>query len=332
MKTNTNFFKISAMILLVFLFVSCNKDDEETPPTPGMNYKQEMRDFVQDLSAYAKGLDTNFYIVPQNGHELVTSDGETTGSPATQYLGAIDGAGQEDLYYGYDNDNVATPQVQTDYLVSFLDIASNNGIKVLVTDYCSTPSNMDDSYSKNTTKNYVSFAADQRDLNNIPVYPAQPNNVNTTNIQSLSQAKNFLYLIDPSMCATKLDFINDITATNYDLLIMDLFFQDTIAFTSSEINALKSKANGGTRLIIAYMSIGEAENYRYYWQTAWDTTPPSWMSTENPDWPGNWKVKYWEQAWQDIIFGNNNSYLKKIIDAGFDGAYLDIIDAFEHFE
>jgi len=36
--------------------------------------------------------------------------------------------------------------------------------------------------------------------------------------------------------------------------------------------------------------------------------------------------------WQDIIFDNENSYLKKIIDAGFDGFYLDIIDAFEYFE
>ena len=33
-----------------------------------------------------------------------------------------------------------------------------------------------------------------------------------------------------------------------------------------------------------------------------------------------------------IIYGNNNSYLEKILDAGFDGVYLDIIDAFEYFE
>ena len=33
-----------------------------------------------------------------------------------------------------------------------------------------------------------------------------------------------------------------------------------------------------------------------------------------------------------IIFGNDESYLHKIIDSGFDGVYLDIIDAFEFFE
>ena len=39
-----------------------------------------------------------------------------------------------------------------------------------------------------------------------------------------------------------------------------------------------------------------------------------------------------KQEWQDIVFGNDESYLKKILDAGFDGVYLDIIDAFEYFE
>ena len=36
--------------------------------------------------------------------------------------------------------------------------------------------------------------------------------------------------------------------------------------------------------------------------------------------------------WQKIIMGNDGLYQKKILDAGFDGAYLDIIDVFEYFE
>ena len=82
------------------------------------------------------------------------------------------------------------------------------------------------------------------------------------------------------------------------------------------------------------MSIGEAEDYRYYWKDEWDKKRewPDWIYKENPDWEGNYKVWYWEQEWKDIIFGNDDSYLKKVIDAGFDGAYLDIIDAFEYYE
>ena len=112
---------------------------------------------------------------------------------------------------------------------------------------------------------------------------------------------------------------------------MDLFFDD-IEFNSTEINQLKLKNNGGKRLLISYMSIGEAEDYRYYWDNSWSVGSPSWIQAENPDWEGNYKVKYWESEWQDIIYGNDESYLKKIIDANFDGVYLDIIDAFEYFE
>jgi cysteinyl-tRNA synthetase, unknown class len=76
---------------------------------------------------------------------------------------------------------------------------------------------------------------------------------------------------------------------------------------------LKQKANGGSRLVIAYMSIGEAEDYRYYWQSAWKANNPEWLAAENTDWPGNYKVKYWENNWQKIIYGNENSYIKKFL-------------------
>ncbi len=80
------------------------------------------------------------------------------------------------------------------------------------------------------------------------------------------------------------------------------------------------------------MSTGEAESYRYYWQSSWNTNKPAWLDQENPDWQNNFKVKYWNPEWQSIIFENENSYDQKVIDANFDGVYLDIIDGFEYYE
>ncbi|MCO6460882.1 MAG: endo alpha-1,4 polygalactosaminidase [Saprospiraceae bacterium] len=191
---------------------------------------------------------------------------------------------------------------------------------------------MADSYIKNGSYGYISFAADQRELNSIPIFPNPINHENTAVINEILQAKNFLYLINPSNFSTKNDFIAAVTSTNYDLLIMDLFFNDGTPFTSSEINQLKNKANGGKRMVISYMSIGEAEDYRYYWHREWINYKPGWLDEENPNWPGNYKVKYWNSEWQKIIYGNDNSYVKKIINADFDGIYLDIIDAFEYYE
>lgn len=57
-----------------------------------------------------------------------------------------------------------------------------------------------------------------------------------------------------------------------------------------------------------------------------------WLVEENPNWPGNYKVRYWMSEWQALFFGSAEAYLNKVLAAGFDGAYLDLIDAFEYFE
>jgi cysteinyl-tRNA synthetase len=310
---------------IIMLSISCHRD------IPDLDFKQEMRDFVQAISNYAKTAGQDFIIIPQNGQELITLNGDNKGKADLTYLAAIDGQGREDLYYGYDDDNKVTPAVETEYMADFLDIAKEYGIVILVTDYCSTPSKMDDSYSKNNLKEYISFAANHRELDNIPSYPSTPYDENDAVITSLGEIKNFLYLINPDQFASKQDFITAITATNYDLLIMDLFF-DEEPFTSNDIEALRDKANGGKRLVVCYMSIGEAEDYRYYWKSTWKKGNPEWLYKENPDWEGNYKVKYWMDEWKQIIFGNENAYLDKILNVGFDGVYLDIIDAFEYFE
>lgn len=288
-----------------------------------------MRDFVISISQTAKADDPDFYIIPQNGIELVSTNGEEDGAPASAYLNAIDGNGQEDLFYGYDSDDIATPFEANTYLRTFLNLSKQAGKTILVTDYCSTPSKMADSYQKNQTAGYISYAAPDRALNLIP--PSPLHNENSNDVNTLSQVKNFAFFINPEGLTSKADFISGINASNYDAIIMDLFF-DGQQFTASEIDQMRHKANGGKRLLICYMSIGEAEDYRYYWNASWNSAAPSWLVAENPDWAGNYKVRYWDPAWQQYILGGSDSYLSRIKIAGFDGVYLDIIDAFEYFE
>ncbi len=309
--------------LLFFSLGSCIFDAKD--------YKQLMRDFVQNISSYAKSYDSNFIIIPQNGGEILTKDGSADGEISIDYINAIDGVAREDLFYGYNADNEPTAENERLYMLSFLNIAKNSGKKVLVIDYCSNTQYVDDSYQKNSELGFISFAADHRELDNIPAYPLNPYNVNSDDITTLNSAKNFLYIINPSGFSDKGQFLNVLKETNFDIIIIDLFYYGQI-LTKDDVKSLKNKKNGSSRLIICYMSIGEAEDYRYYWQTSWYTNPPSFLAAENPNWPGNYKVKYWDPAWQAIIFGNDDSYLKKIIDAGFNGVYLDIIDAFEYFE
>ncbi len=86
--------------------------------------------------------------------------------------------------------------------------------------------------------------------------------------------------------------------------------------------------HSNSSLIVSYLSIGEAEEYRDYWQAGWRRGSPLWLDNENPDWNGNYKVKFWDAEWQAIII----SKLDSIIAAGYDGVYLDIIDGYEYWQ
>jgi cysteinyl-tRNA synthetase, unknown class len=317
-------------------FSACHKKDTAEIPSHVndqlIDYRAAMRSFVIGISHYSRSIDENFIIIPQNGQELCSLNGETDGPLALDYLNAINGQGREELFFGYDNqDDVATPTEETENWLPYLQRMEDAGIRVLVTDYCSTPNQVDASYSANYNENFISFAADARDLNTIPSYPMDPFEVNDNNIFHLSEAKNFLYLINPDQFVTKQDFLQAIADTNYDLVIMDAYFEND-PITSEDLDQIRYKANGGQRLLIAYMSIGEAEDYRPYWDPTWSFNPPSWLGATNPDWPGNYKVNYWDPLWQSYIYGQDDSYTHQLITSGFDGTYLDIIDAYEYFE
>jgi cysteinyl-tRNA synthetase, unknown class len=127
--------------------------------------------------------------------------------------------------------------------------------------------------------------------------------------------------------------MESIAATNFDLIVMDYSREgggDT-ELTTSNIATIKDSG----KVALAYLSIGEAEDYRYYWKQEWKQSPPSWLGKVDPNWPGNFYVRYWEPGWQSILFGTtsgiNKAYLDRIIDQGFDGIYLDIIDAYYYW-
>lgn len=118
-----------------------------------------------------------------------------------------------------------------------------------------------------------------------------------------------------------------------DLIIVDYSKDGSQkqALDRQTVLRMKQRADGRDRVVLAYLSIGEAEDYRYYWRDIWNLASPSWIGEENRRWPGNYHVRFWEEDWQDIIYAEPGAYLDRILDAGFDGAFLDIVDAFEYW-
>ncbi|MBL4637110.1 MAG: endo alpha-1,4 polygalactosaminidase [Kofleriaceae bacterium] len=125
----------------------------------------------------------------------------------------------------------------------------------------------------------------------------------------------------------------DLAKSEADLLVID-YANGERPWTAKDVEKIARKPDGSRRIVLAYLSIGEAEDYRYYWKKAWKTEKPDFLADANEDWAGNFKVRYWLDSWQKIIIGKgsrNNSYLDRIVEAGFDGVYLDIVDAYEFF-
>lgn len=109
----------------------------------------------------------------------------------------------------------------------------------------------------------------------------------------------------------------------YELLVIDYSKDgsDTKKFSTKDLAVLHKFH----KTVLCYFSIGEAEEYRFYWQKKWQDNPPKFLGPENPNWAKNYKVKYWREDWWET---GMRPYLDRILEAGFDGVYLDIVDAY----
>ena len=116
--------------------------------------------------------------------------------------------------------------------------------------------------------------------------------------------------------------------TAFDLAVVTLA---TAGSSPHVIPALKDSP-GGPKIILCYMSIGQSETYRWYWDPNWETNPPDWLDIPDGVWAGDHWVHYWDPGWQRIIYGTSESYLDQILALGFDGVYLDRVDAYWYYQ
>jgi cysteinyl-tRNA synthetase len=84
-------------------------------------------------------------------------------------------------------------------------------------------------------------------------------------------------------------------------------------------------------IILAYVDIGQAEDWRWYWQNKWEPGHPEWIVAVDPDdWEGCYPVAYWYPEWEDIVIygAYGMSHLEVILQNNFDGIYMDWVEAF----
>jgi cysteinyl-tRNA synthetase len=279
----------------------------------------KMQQLVINISDYARDIHPKFIIIPQNGCEIAFNDTNPDEALSPDYMNAIDAFAVEELFY---NGNYAPDTYRIGILRK---LAAKK--KILVSEYITNDGNIDDAVKRNQDEGFVCFPRSEKNYH-YQFIPGKIRNENADDVTKISEAKNYLYLINPSEYDNKEDFIDAISKTNFDLVAIDLFFDGDDAFTAEEINKLKIKANGGKRLVICYMNIGAAENWRYYWKKGWELHHPDFIAKKYEDYENEYWAKFWDKGWQKILYGNDDSYTKKILDAGFDGAILDNAEAY----
>jgi cysteinyl-tRNA synthetase len=122
--------------------------------------------------------------------------------------------------------------------------------------------------------------------------------------------------------------------SSYEMLVIE----PTRTFRGAEgfdTAGLVSRLHERGKLVLAYIDIGEAEDYRTYWDDGWRAPgpgvpgEPDFLVTTDPDgWSGNYPVAYWDERWKDIVIYDDDSFINSVVDDGFDGVYLDWVEAF----
>lgn len=151
--------------------------------------------------------------------------------------------------------------------------------------------------------------------------------------------------------------IDALAASKYDMLVIEPTRTELEQYdfdTKGMVNKLKASRTFNQKyrkLVIAYIDIGEAESWRWYWTWPEIWNPgeprpedwPEWIVYHDPDgWDDNYPVIYWHEQWKDIvIYGkktgsdpnrNYSSIIDELIKDGFDGAYLDWVEAYDDDE
>lgn len=113
------------------------------------------------------------------------------------------------------------------------------------------------------------------------------------------------YLKDPVLLA--------IETAPFSLFVIDVENENT-RFTKEQISKLQK-----TKKVFAYLSLGDAEDYRSYWKPLWNQKKPKWLGNEHPLWKGNFSVQdLLNKEWLEIT----KQQLDDVISVGYDGIVI----------
>jgi cysteinyl-tRNA synthetase len=306
--------------VLLMLSSGCLQFGEDEPTA-----EDEMRDLVRRISTYARDVDPDFVLIVANGDDLASNEGSVAG----RYLDSINGVAAEDLYFGDSGMDVPTPWHEVVRRADKLNESKDEGKVVIAVDRCSQRGYIWDSMEMANEMGFLYFASDSEGLDTVPEYPADPPGAHVGDVATLTDARNLLMLTVAKGWGSRDKYLASLQDTNYDVLVIDAYFNKT-PLTPEEVDSLRTKRDGGSRLVIAVMGLGEVDERQHVWKDHYHHQPPGWLGKEVPSKPWKHWVDYGEKGWHTLLYKSEASWLDAIMDAGFDGVYLAGGDAHLH--
>jgi len=142
-----------------------------------------------------------------------------------------------------------------------------------------------------------------------PSYGVSPT---CSNIDKLDEVEKWAIVLDYD---EENHLIDKETLRSFDMVVLD-------PDNHPDITTLKKDH----LILLAYISVGEAENYRFYWDQIQDKP---WVLEENADWEGNFFVDVRDPEWRKLLI---EEVIPKIVEQGFQGLFLDTIDTAVYLE
>lgn len=300
-------------------------------------YRDLMREIVIELSDYARNRDPSFAMVIRPGFELlrwdkrefflaeakrgpgmmISEDAITPmGLPMQRFIQAIDGIALSNQFCG---NGRPIPELQRFQAM---------GVAMMSVEHCTSDAAAVRALEQSQAALMISHAdTDRTDLfERVPV--RRPFGENPNNVEGLDDARNMLVATASRPYGSRMDWLMGVGANNYDIVVVDAFYNGKEALTEDEVHGLKFKQLGARRMVLAWLDVGYAAEDRFYWEPEWAPMSPSWIVSRNPDRVGTYAIEYWHPRWKSIL----GRYFQGIMDLGFDGVLLNGTDAYLRFE
>lgn len=282
-----------------------------------IDYKGEMRNLIYEIRERAG---SEKIIIANGGIAIYYDDNKVN----EKFLSTVNGILVESVAYGFGGYNKKTPKEQQDVFFNLLLPLKEKDKEIILLEY------VDSEKGKKEVKNILKenkFKGETPlsiSLNSIysPTIESE-----RKNIKGIEDSNNILILLNYEKFSSSEELVRILSYSDFDFLIIDPFVGKEI-LTKEQVNKIKTRPDGTQRKVIAYISLGEAETYRDYWDSKWSVGNPKWLIEENKNWKNNYIVKFWNPQWKEII---KNMQLK-VNNSNFDGYFLDTIDSYQRFE